>query len=130
MPRRKPLSSRHPSRIPRHTTPATHTRSVPRQSIRHTTQTSHIPRPTTDTRTRTISSRAPRRILIFFLVQALAWQKDSAIEGIWQTAMSAADLHRDDDEFGQGAELAGEGGVDAWEAETESDGAVRGDDFE
>ena len=44
--------------------------------------------------------------------------------------MAAADLHGDDDEFGDDGELAGEGGVDAWVAEGEADGAVGGDDFE
>lgn len=44
--------------------------------------------------------------------------------------MPSADLHGDDDEFGEGLELAGEGGVYAWVAKGEADCAVGGDDFE
>lgn len=44
--------------------------------------------------------------------------------------MATTDLHGDDDEFGEGFELCGEGGVGAGEAEGEADGAVCGDDFE
>lgn len=44
--------------------------------------------------------------------------------------MAPTDLHGDDDEFGEGLELAGERGVCARVAEGEADGAVRGDDFE
>ena len=43
--------------------------------------------------------------------------------------MSAAYLHGDDDEFGQGLELPGKLGIYAWKALTESHGAIRRHDF-
>lgn len=57
-------------------------------------------------------------------------EEDSAIECVGEPAVAASDLHGDDDEFGEGLELAREGGVDARVAEGEADGAVGGDDFE
>jgi hypothetical protein len=44
--------------------------------------------------------------------------------------VAAAELHGDDDEFGEGFHLSRERRVDAGVAETETDGAVGGDDFE
>lgn len=44
--------------------------------------------------------------------------------------MATTDLHGDDDEFGNCAELGGEGGVGVGVAEGEADSAVGGDDFE
>lgn len=44
--------------------------------------------------------------------------------------MTAADLHGDDDEFGNDPELAREGGVYVWVTERETDGAVGRDDLE
>ena len=44
--------------------------------------------------------------------------------------MAPTDLHGDDDEFAEGAELAAERSVDAGVPEAETDGAVGGDDFE
>lgn len=63
-------------------------------------------------------------------MQGLRGKQDSAVEGVGQPAVAAADLHGYDDEFGKGLEFAGERGVCAGVAEGEADGAVGGDDFE
>ena len=84
------------------------------------------PRVTSITR----ATGALQRILVLLLMQALARQQDGAVERVGETAVAAADLHGDDDEFGEGLELAREGGVGVRVAEAEADGAVRGYDFE
>ncbi len=78
----------------------------------------------------TSASCAPRRVFIFLCMERFAWEQDSAIKGVGQTTMTATNLHGDDDEFGQGTKLRGEGGVAIGVAERETDGAVGGDDFE
>lgn len=69
-------------------------------------------------------------VLVFLLVQRLARQEDGAVELVGKAAVAAADLHGDDDEFGEDGELGGEGGVDVRVAEGHADSAVGGDNLE
>lgn len=73
---------------------------------------------------------SPSRILVLLAVQRFAGQQDGAIEGVRQTAVSAADLHGDDDQLAQGLELAREARVDAGIPHAEAHSAVRRDDLE
>lgn len=76
------------------------------------------------------ASGSSGRVLIFLLVEGFGREEDGAVERVGEATVAAADLHGDDDEFGDCFELCGEGGVCAGEAEGEADGAVGGDDFE
>ena len=67
---------------------------------------------------------------VFFLVEGVAGEEDGAVKFVGETAVAAADLHGDDDEFGEDVELPGERGVHVGVAEGKTDGAVCGDDFE
>lgn len=89
-----------------------------------------LPAPLKHTEVRVPPRDALRGVLVFLLVQRLAGQEDGAVKLVGQAAVAAADLHGDDDEFGDYRELGGEGGVDVGVAEREADGTVGGDDLE
>lgn len=48
----------------------------------------------------TTPSRATRSVFVFLLVERFRGEEDGAIEGVGEAAVSSADLHGDDDEFG------------------------------
>lgn len=84
----------------------------------------------TDSRTIAAHVHAASSILVLLLVERFGRKEDGAIQRVWETAVATSDLHGDDDEFGQRFQLTRERGVDAWVAETETDGSVGGDDLE
>jgi len=79
---------------------------------------------------RTVSARTSCCVFVFFLVEGLAGEQDSAVESVGQTTVTATELHCDDDELGERLHLPRERSVDTWVAKTETDGAVGRDDLE
>lgn len=105
------------------TSPGAHPRPTPRERPRIGPR--GIQRATRQAARRTLCC-----VLVLLPMQGLAGQEDGAVEVVGQATVAAADLHGDDDELGDDAELGAESGVDGGVAQGDAHSAIRGDDFE
>ncbi len=67
---------------------------------------------------------------MFLFVEIFTWQQDSPIQGIRQATMATADLHGNDDEFGERVELRRERRIDIGVSQRQAHCAVSGYDLE
>src|SRR5690242_8946295 len=96
LPRLEPIPSRRS--LTGHAAPPTEPRTLARQAVRRIEHT--------DRGTVAAHIHASRSVFVFLLVQRLRGQQNSAVECIRQATVATTDLHSDDDEFGEGFELA------------------------